>query len=121
MAAPAPPSSPTSLQLILWVAAALAFFAETRSPGEGMWQLGLAILRGDPDQWRVLVLAGISCRTGHLSLAQPFAAVRSKSYGMASCFTLAAELLVPGDIVLLEEGDNVPADCRLIAGVDEYG
>ena len=30
--------------LILWVAAALAFFAESRSPGEGMWQLGVAIV-----------------------------------------------------------------------------
>ena len=30
--------------LILWVAAALAFFAESRSPGEGMWQLGVAVV-----------------------------------------------------------------------------
>ena len=30
--------------LILWVAAALAFFAESRSRGSGMWQLGAAIL-----------------------------------------------------------------------------
>ena len=30
--------------LILWVAAGLAFFAESRSPGEGMWQLGTAIV-----------------------------------------------------------------------------
>ena len=27
---------------------------------------------------------------------------------------LPAEQLVPGDIVLLEPGDNIPADCRLI-------
>lgn len=30
--------------LILWVAACLAFFAEARNPGEGMGQLGAAIL-----------------------------------------------------------------------------
>ena len=30
--------------IILWVAAGLAFFAESRAPGEGMWQLGVAIL-----------------------------------------------------------------------------
>lgn len=29
--------------IILWIAAGLALFAETRSPGEGMWQLGVAI------------------------------------------------------------------------------
>jgi sodium/potassium-transporting ATPase subunit alpha len=28
--------------------------------------------------------------------------------------TLAAQWLVPGDVLLLEEGDKVPADCRLI-------
>jgi sodium/potassium-transporting ATPase subunit alpha len=32
------------IELILWVAAALAFFAETRGPGTGMWQVGAAIL-----------------------------------------------------------------------------
>ena len=30
--------------LILWVAAGLTLFAEHRSPGEGMWQLGMAIV-----------------------------------------------------------------------------
>ncbi len=30
--------------IILWVAAGLAFFAESRHPGAGMWQLGIAIL-----------------------------------------------------------------------------
>ena len=30
--------------VILWVAAGLAFFAESREPGAGMWQLGVAIL-----------------------------------------------------------------------------
>ena len=30
--------------IILWIAAGLAFFAESRSGGEGMWQLGVAIV-----------------------------------------------------------------------------
>lgn len=28
--------------------------------------------------------------------------------------TVSAEILVPGDCLVLEEGDNVPADCRVI-------
>jgi magnesium-transporting ATPase (P-type) len=30
--------------IILWLAIGLALFAETRNPGEGMWQLAVAIL-----------------------------------------------------------------------------
>jgi P-type E1-E2 ATPase len=29
---------------------------------------------------------------------------------------LPAETLVPGDLILVQEGDDVPADCRLIEG-----
>jgi P-type E1-E2 ATPase len=30
---------------------------------------------------------------------------------------LPAEALVPGDVILLEEGDDIPADCRLLEAV----
>jgi P-type E1-E2 ATPase len=32
--------------------------------------------------------------------------------------SLAVDQLVPGDIVLLEQGDNIPADSRLIEAFD---
>ena len=31
---------------------------------------------------------------------------------------ILAEELVPGDVIFLQEGDNIPADCRLISSAD---
>lgn len=103
--------------LILWVAAALAFFAESRSPGEGMWQLGVAIVA-------VILINGSFSFWQEYRAEQAIAALRQllpqvvKVVRDGQLLTLAAELLVPGDLVLLAEGDNVPADCRLIAGAE---
>jgi calcium-translocating P-type ATPase len=103
--------------LILWIAAALAFFAESRSPGEGMGQLGIAILA-------VIVINGAFSFWQEYRAEQAITALRKllpqrvKVLRDGQLFSLPAESLVPGDIVLLEEGDNVPADCRLIAGAD---
>ncbi len=103
--------------LILWLAAGLAFFAESRSPGEGMWQLGLAIVA-------VILINGSFSFWQEYRAEQALAALRRllpqfvKVVRDGQLLTLPAEVLVPGDLVLLEEGDNVPADCRLIAGAD---
>ncbi|QLQ25854.1 MAG: cation-transporting P-type ATPase [Dechloromonas sp.] len=103
--------------LILWVAAALAFFAESRSPGEGMWQLGAAIVA-------VIVINGSFSFWQEYRAERAIAALRKllpqtvKVMRDGKLFTLPAEALVPGDVILLAEGDNVPADCRLIAGSD---
>jgi len=101
--------------LILWVAAGLAFFAESRSPGEGMWQLGIAIVA-------VIVINGSFSFWQEYRAERAIAALRKllpqtvKVMRDGQLFTLPAEALVPGDVILLGEGDNVPADCRLIAG-----
>ena len=101
--------------LILWVAAGLAFFAESRSPGEGMWQLGIAIVA-------VIVINGSFSFWQEHRAERAIAALRKllpqtvKVMRDGQLFTLPAEALVPGDVILLAEGDNVPADCRLIAG-----
>ena len=103
--------------LILWLAAALAFFAESRSPAEGMWQLGAAIVA-------VILINGL------FSFWQEYRADRAISelrkllpqsvnaLRGGELITVPAVLLVPGDVILIEEGANVPADCRLIAGAD---
>ena len=99
--------------LILWVAAALAFLAEAGSPGSGMWQLGVAILA-------VILLNGVFSFFQEYRAERAVAALRKLLPAAAKVLrdgeikALPAELLVPGDLVLLEEGDNVPADCRLI-------
>jgi len=99
--------------LILWLAAGLAFFAESQQPGGGMATLGYAIL-------------GVILINGLFSFWQQYRAERAISAlqkllpyyvkvlreGKAGLI-LAADL-VPGDAILLQEGDNVPADCRLL-------
>lgn len=99
--------------IILWVAAGLAFWAETQQPGEGMFPLGVAIL-------------GVILINGVFSFWQEYRAERAIAaltkllpqqalvYRDGKMQTVSAEILVPGDCLVLEEGDNVPADCRLI-------
>jgi len=101
--------------IILWVAAALAFVAEWRDPGQGMATLGFAIL-------------GVIVVNGGFSFWQEYRAERAllalqqllprnvqalRGGGVAE---IPAADLVPGDVVLIEEGSDVPADCRLIGG-----
>ncbi|MBZ0104980.1 MAG: cation-transporting P-type ATPase [Sulfuricella denitrificans] len=103
--------------LILWFAAGLAFVAEARAPGEGMVTLGYAIL-------------GVILINGVFSFWQEYRAERA----LAALLKLLPHLvkvvrggtvmqedatqLVPGDVILLQEGDRVPADCRM---TETYG
>ncbi|MDP1771139.1 MAG: cation-transporting P-type ATPase [Methylobacter sp.] len=99
--------------LILWLAAGLAFFAESRQPGGGMATLGYAIL-------------GVILINGLFSFWQQYRAERAisalqkllpyyvKVLRDGEVGLILAAGLVPGDVILLQEGDNVPADCRLL-------
>jgi len=99
--------------LLLWLAAGLAFFSEWREPGQGMAALGWAILgviliNGLFSFWQESraeqVLASLEALLPqHVTLLREGAHQR-----------LPAVQVVPGDILLLREGDNVPADCRVI-------
>lgn len=103
--------------LILWVAAGLAFFAESRSPSVGMWQLGVAIVT-------VILINGVFSFWQEYRAEQAISALSQllpqsvRVMRDGQLFILPAASLVPGDMVVLEEGDNVPADCRLILGND---
>jgi sodium/potassium-transporting ATPase subunit alpha len=99
--------------IILWIAAALAFVAEHYGPGQGMGRLGVAIV-------------GVILVNGAFSFWQEYKAERAvealrqllpaevRALRGGSAEQLRASEVVPGDVVLLEEGDLVPADCRLI-------
>lgn len=99
--------------LILWLAAALAFLAEWSDPGQGMAKIGYAILG-------VIVVSGVFSFWQEHRVEQTLAALREllpEQVGVlrdGKAMRLPAEQLAPGDIVFLEQGDNVPADCRLI-------
>jgi sodium/potassium-transporting ATPase subunit alpha len=99
--------------IILWIGAALAFFAEQFDPGQGMARLGIAIIG-------VIIVNGIFSFWQEYKAEQAVAALRQLLPQKAQALRdgVIAELLaadlVPGDIVLLEEGNFVPADCRLV-------
>jgi calcium-translocating P-type ATPase len=99
--------------VILWVAAALAFLAEWGDPGQGMARVGCAIVI-------VIVVSGLFSFWQEYRVEKILAALRDLLPQQAQVLRngavdrVPAVQLVPGDIVYLEPGDNVPADCRLI-------
>lgn len=99
--------------LVLWSAAGLCFLADYFQPGENMATLG----------WAIILIIFIN---GTFSFAQEYRAERA-ALALKSLLPLKAkvlrsggttevpvEFLVEGDIVLLQEGDRVPADIRLV-------
>ncbi len=99
--------------LILWLAAALAFFAEWREPGQGMATLGYAVLG-------VIIVNGLFSFWQEYRAEKALAALRNllprhtTALRDGKAVQLPVAELVPGDVVLLAAGDDVPADCRLI-------
>ena len=99
--------------LMLWLAAGLAFFAESREPGQGMAGLGWAIvgvilINGSFSFWQAF-RAGQAMAALNRLLPQQVTVLRD-----GHACRVAAEALVPGDVLLVQEGDRVPADCRLL-------
>ncbi|MBI4809105.1 MAG: cation-transporting P-type ATPase [Nitrosomonadales bacterium] len=99
--------------LILWLAAGLAFFAEYRQPGQGMAMLGWAVLG-------VIIVNGLFSFWQEYRAEKALAALsdllprNTTALRDGRAVQLPVAELVPGDVVLLAAGDDVPADCRLI-------
>ncbi|TWO79137.1 cation-translocating P-type ATPase [Denitratisoma oestradiolicum] len=100
--------------LILWLAAGMAFVSEGANPGQGMAGLGFAIIG-------VILVNGCFSFWQAYRAEQALAALRQLLPQVAhvrrsgETLALNVEDLVPGDLVLLAEGDKVPADCRIVA------
>jgi calcium-translocating P-type ATPase len=99
--------------LILWLAAGLAFFAEWRMPGQGMDRLGYAVLG-------VILINGLFSFWQEYRAEKALAALANLLPRHTTALRDGRPVqmpvvdLVPGDVVLLAAGDDVPADCRLI-------
>ncbi|GAB4539257.1 MAG: cation-transporting P-type ATPase [Thermodesulfovibrionia bacterium] len=101
------------LAILLWIAGGLAFLSEYLHPGEGMLMLGLAIVG-------VIFINAIFTFIQEykaerviekLKLLLPFC-IRVVRDGVEK--EIMASDIVPGDLLLLSEGDKVPADARVI-------
>jgi len=99
--------------LILWVAAGLAFSAAAFQPGQGMATLGAAIVG-------VIAVNGAFAFWQEARAERTAAALRALlPYEVTvlrdgTALRLPAETLVPGDVILVQQGDHIPADCRVI-------
>ncbi|MCL4474866.1 MAG: cation-transporting P-type ATPase, partial [Nitrospirae bacterium] len=104
------------LAILLWIGAGLAFLSEYLHPGKGMLTLGLAIVG-------VIVINAI------FTFVQEYRAEKSieKLRLLLPFFVkvmregkereIPAREIVPGDAIVLSEGDKVPADSRLIESI----
>ncbi len=101
------------LAVLLWIAAFLCFLSDYLRPGEGMGRLGLAILG-------VILINAVFTFIQEYRAERAVAALRTllpfqaKVVRDGTPLSLPASEVVPGDILLLEEGDKVPADARLL-------
>jgi sodium/potassium-transporting ATPase subunit alpha len=102
------------LALLLWIAAGLAYLASSLQPGEGMETLAYAIVA-------VIVVNALFSFFQEYKAERASAAlqrllpdrVRVRRGGEVA--EVRAREVVPGDLLLVDEGDRIPADARLIA------
>jgi len=101
------------LALLLWFAAALCFLSEYLHPGEGLLRLGFAILA-------VIFINAIFTFIQEYRTEKAIEELRKMLPFKVAVVRGGAELeidaleIVPGDLILLREGDKVPADARVV-------
>ncbi|WHZ16425.1 MAG: Na+,K+ P-type ATPase [Nitrospira sp.] len=104
------------LALLLWFAAGLAFLADRLHPGEGMAMLGWAILG-------VILINAVFAFLQEYRAERAVQALRGLLPAKAWVLRegqhqqVPRSELVPGDVLVLEEGEQIPADARLIEAV----
>lgn len=98
------------MAIMLWVAGIGAFLAQ-------MPQLGIAV-------WAVNIINGVFSFFQEYRAEKATEALKkilpqtTRVMRDGEEKRILAEELVPGDVIFLQEGDNIPADCRLISSAD---
>jgi sodium/potassium-transporting ATPase subunit alpha len=101
------------LALLLWCAAALCFLSEYLHPGEGLFRLGVAILA-------VIFINAVFTFIQEYRTEKAIEELRKMLPFRVSVIRNGTGLevdaveIVPGDLVILKEGDKVPADARVV-------
>ncbi|RJQ16262.1 MAG: cation-transporting P-type ATPase [Nitrospiraceae bacterium] len=99
--------------VLLWFAAGLCFLSGYFQPGEGLLSLGIAIIG-------VIIINAIFTFIQEYRAEKAIEALKEllpfnvKVIREGQSQDIRAENVVPGDLILLSEGDKVPADARLI-------
>ncbi len=101
------------LAVLLWIASALSFLSEYLHPGEGMLTLGIAIIA-------VIFINAVFTFIQEYRAEKALEALKKllpfyvKVLRDGKEKEIHAREIVPGDIIMLSEGDKIPADARLI-------
>ncbi|TAN43316.1 MAG: cation-transporting P-type ATPase [Nitrospirae bacterium] len=101
------------LAMLLWIASALSFLSEYLHPGEGMMRLGIAILG-------VILINGVFTFVQEYRAEKSFEKLRLmlpfkvKVVREKETLEVNAREVVPGDLIVLTEGDRAPADARIV-------
>lgn len=104
------------LAVLLWIAAGLSFVADRMKPGEGMATLGWAIVG-------VIVINAAFAFFQEYKAERALHALRRLLPDKAwvtrggQPVEVTRREIAPGDVLILEEGERVPADARLIEAV----
>jgi calcium-translocating P-type ATPase len=100
---------------LLWIAALLALIADRWMPGQGMAVLAVAIVA-------VIVINGAFSFWQEYRAEETMAALQRllphhvRALRGGTTVVVPSEDVVPGDVIFLTAGDDVPADCRLLEG-----
>src|SRR4030067_3215856 len=101
------------LAILLWIAAGLCFLSEYLHPGEGLLSLGIAIIG-------VILINAVFTFVQEYRTEKAIEALKKllpfnvKVLREEKAKEVRSEKVLPGDLILLSEGDKVPADARLI-------
>jgi calcium-translocating P-type ATPase len=99
--------------ILLWVAALLALIADWWMPGQGMATLAVAIVA-------VIVINGAFSFWQEYRAEETMAALQRllphqvRTLRDGKTVVVPSEDVVPGDVIFLTAGDDIPADCRLV-------